>query len=713
MYTNQYPRVSHADAQIPAGWQPPYQGAPPIPQGWSVNPNDWNQGQWQFNPDFNHHHHHQAQQPSQQYILWIPSQSWIGPLENRQQEQRHPHQRPKKPPSAGYLAQPVKANALDLSNMIPRAQVYGEENSDDDTPHTPWIWNPRGLVEKEDDRGTIQAEFRDALGNRFRQSRGPIQARRPSPEYEAPASPSPLRLQRHTGTRQSSQNNATVPAPLRGASELPVTQLSLYRQQSRHSSPERQQPQQQDNRLLQPTFSTNIVRTPDHYSNGSYTQPYSAATQKSNRNISVDPELARLAAKMDRLMTESQKDEAIVDALLEVRREEPGPSHVIDVTTENMAKHVMTALSKSVDQLSDVTARQAQSTLDFLQDLLDVQGLPLSYKHVFLKTSLNLSRVHDCVPQCIMLRGFKKKGDYPFALGQFGEVWRGEVGGAEVAVKKARIFTNDNDINLKEVLRKIRREAIIWGHCDHPNVLPFYGIYRDSAPSTYCLVSPFMVNGSLRQYLSNTTKPDRHRLGLDITRGMDYLHKMSIVHSDLKGDNILITDDHRAVIADFGLSFVMGATTFGTSSSSRKGGTVRWQAPEVLNANPNSLSADVYSLACVYFEVFDGSMPWNDLIDGAVIMNVCYQKKHPPCPRFLSETDLWWELMVQCWAYEPSVRPTLQYLTESLHATDDTLTSVIKWDKSILTRLRDPLVQGKLVVPLGLPSFLNVEGRRI
>ncbi|KAK0473643.1 kinase-like domain-containing protein [Armillaria novae-zelandiae] len=405
---------------------------------------------------------------------------------------------------------------------------------------------------------------------------------------------------------------------------------------------------------------------------------------------------------------ESQRDEAIVVALLDVYRRDPGPWHVIDTTTSKMAKQVVTALSKLGDQLSDVTAKQAQSTLDFLQDLLDIQGLPLSYKHTFLKTSLKLSRMYDCVPRCIMLRGFKKKGDYPFALGQFGDLWRGEVGGMEVAVKQARIFTNDNDI--KEVLRKIRREAIIWGQCDHPNVLPFYGIYRDSAPSSYCLVSPFMVNGSLRQYLSNTTNPDRHRLGLDITRGMDYLHKMTIVHGDLKGDNILISDDHRAVIADFGISFVMGATTFGTSSSSQKGGTVRWQAPEVLNASPNSFSADVYSLACVYFEVFDGAMPWSDLTDGAVIMKVYFQKKHLPHPRFLSENDLWWELMVQCWAYEPSVRPTLRYLMESLHATDDTLTSLMKWDRSILTRLRDPLVQGKLVVPSGLPSFLIVEG---
>ncbi|KAK0460844.1 kinase-like domain-containing protein [Armillaria novae-zelandiae] len=253
------------------------------------------------------------------------------------------------------------------------------------------------------------------------------------------------------------------------------------------------------------------------------------------------------------------------------------------------------------------------------------------------------------------------------------------------------------------------REAIIWGQCDHPNVLPFYGIYRDSATSSFYLVSPFMANGPLRQYLSNADDSDRHRLALDITRGMNYLHRMFIVHGDLKGDNILITDDHRAVIADFGISFVIGATTSGTSSSSRKGGTVKWQPPEVLNGKPNCFSADVYSLACVYFEVFDGSIPWGDLNDGAVIMKVSVQKEHPPCPKHLAETDLWWNIMVRCWAYEPSHRPTLQNIMGCLQVTDDTL-SPPKWDKPDLTRLRGSLIRSKVHIPSDLPSFLKLEG---
>ncbi|PBK98515.1 kinase-like protein [Armillaria gallica] len=331
-------------------------------------------------------------------------------------------------------------------------------------------------------------------------------------------------------------------------------------------------------------------------------------------------------------------------------------------------------------------------------------------KRTLLKTSLKLTRIHDCVPCCLTLRGFKKTGDYPFALGHFGELWRGQVEGVEVAVKQARIFTSDN--NIKNVLRQVRREAIIWRQCDHPNVLPFYGIYGDSAPSTYCLVSPFMSNGSLRQYMDKTDDPDRQKFALDILRGMNYLHTLSIVHGDLKGDNILITDDCRAVIADFGISFVMGGTTFATSSpSSRKGGTVRWQAPEVLRGGPNSFSADVYSLACVYFEVFDGAIPWKGLNDAAVAMNVCYEKKRLPYPKHLGSTgraaERWWEVMTKCWAYEPQDRPILIDIMTSLHMTEYvSMTPESNWDRSVPTRLHNTLIQ----VPSGLPRLFNLEG---
>ncbi len=113
------------------------------------------------------------------------------------------------------------------------------------------------------------------------------------------------------------------------------------------------------------------------------------------------------------------------------------------------------------------------------------------------------------------------------------------------------------------------------------------------------------------------------------------------------------------------------------------------------------------------YKVFDGTIPWNNLRDGAVIKTVCFEKKHLSYPKHLGSTghaELWWKLMVQCWAHDPSDRPTLHDLMESLHATGDPLVPTRNWDNPVLVRLRNPLDHGKLAIPSGLPPFLDIKG---
>ncbi len=113
------------------------------------------------------------------------------------------------------------------------------------------------------------------------------------------------------------------------------------------------------------------------------------------------------------------------------------------------------------------------------------------------------------------------------------------------------------------------------------------------------------------------------------------------------------------------------------------------------------------------YKVFDGTIPWNNLRDGAVIKTVCFEKKHLSYPKHLGSTghaELWWKLMVQCWAHDPSDRPTLHDLMESLHATGDPLLPTRNWDNPVLGRLRNPLDHGKLAIPSGLPPFLDIKG---
>lgn len=105
-------------------------------------------------------------------------------------------------------------------------------------------------------------------------------------------------------------------------------------------------------------------------------------------------------------------------------------------------------------------------------------------------------------------------------------------------------------------VQEIAREAVIWRQLFHPNVLPFYGIYNlNDDPLRVCLISPWMENGNIVDFLKRV--PDANRTWLvratvrvyvqgdinyvdqvrEIAQGLEYLHTMEpvVVHGDLKG----------------------------------------------------------------------------------------------------------------------------------------------------------------------------------
>ncbi|KAL0570838.1 hypothetical protein V5O48_011121 [Marasmius crinis-equi] len=129
-------------------------------------------------------------------------------------------------------------------------------------------------------------------------------------------------------------------------------------------------------------------------------------------------------------------------------------------------------------------------------------------------------------------------GDGPFGGGGFGDIWKGEIGSfatdrMECAVKIVRRYRKEHENAFKTHLR----EAILWRQLKHPNVLPFLGIYHlDNNRKDICLVSPFMENGHLHDFLTNSRPEDVHgqTLMYDIASGVEYLHNEDIIHGDLK-----------------------------------------------------------------------------------------------------------------------------------------------------------------------------------
>jgi len=163
--------------------------------------------------------------------------------------------------------------------------------------------------------------------------------------------------------------------------------------------------------------------------------------------------------------------------------------------------------------------------------------------------------------------------------------------------------------------------------------------------------------------------------------------------------NVLVTDKHRACLADFGLSTASDSQVLNITSLSTKhaGGTLRWTSPEIFEGEQsiNTSSSDVYSFACVSYEVFcvlvgalslshsidfqifSGLIPFHKIHDHAVILQVIRgaRPSRPsicepwgiPCED-LGLDDETWAIIEDCWNTEPEKRPAVKEVGTFLSA---------------------------------------------
>ncbi|KAJ3567109.1 hypothetical protein NP233_g6581 [Leucocoprinus birnbaumii] len=157
------------------------------------------------------------------------------------------------------------------------------------------------------------------------------------------------------------------------------------------------------------------------------------------------------------------------------------------------------------------------------------------------------------------------------------------------------------------------KEVVLWAHASHPNLLPLTGMFfeqGDGTVSKICLVCPFLGNGNLCEYAPRIPQQDRFSLLLDVADGLQFLHIMGIVHSDLKGQNVLITSEYRAVITDFGSSRAISTTTTATTTTASTY-TLCFAAPEVsLGGGKATTMADVWSFGCLIFQTLSRKSPY-------------------------------------------------------------------------------------------------------
>jgi len=155
------------------------------------------------------------------------------------------------------------------------------------------------------------------------------------------------------------------------------------------------------------------------------------------------------------------------------------------------------------------------------------------------------------------------------------------------------------------------REIGIAAQLAHPHIVPL--IDSGEANGMLYYVQPFVPGGSLRERLDTEKRlavKETLRIAQEVGAGLDYAHRNRFVHRDVKPENVLFADGH-ALLADFGVARVYSASeTESVTDAGIAVGTPEYMSPEQASGEPNVGSAsDVYSLACVVYEMLTGEPP--------------------------------------------------------------------------------------------------------
>ncbi|KAJ4976744.1 hypothetical protein NE237_001850 [Protea cynaroides] len=241
-------------------------------------------------------------------------------------------------------------------------------------------------------------------------------------------------------------------------------------------------------------------------------------------------------------------------------------------------------------------------------------------------------------------------------IGFFGEVFRGIWNGTDVAIK---IFL-EQDLTT-ENMEDFCNEISILSRLRHPNVILFLGVC--TKPPHLSMVTEYMEWGSLYHLIHMSGQKKklswRRRLKMlrDICRGLMCLHRMKIVHRDLKSANCLLNKHWQAKICDFGLSRIMTEIPMRDSSAA---GTPEWMAPELIRNEPFTEKCDVFSLGVIMWELFTLSRPW----EGVPAVQVVYAVANEGSRLEIPEGPLG-KLIADCWA-EPDERPSCEEILSRL-----------------------------------------------
>ncbi|MEV0345896.1 serine/threonine-protein kinase [Nonomuraea sp. NPDC050680] len=215
--------------------------------------------------------------------------------------------------------------------------------------------------------------------------------------------------------------------------------------------------------------------------------------------------------------------------------------------------------------------------------------------------------------------------------GGMGTVWQAtdELLRQEVAVKEVRLPSDLDEASRAELTERTLREARAAATLrSHPSIVTVHDVVLDD--DRPWIVMELVRGRSLDRVVRDDGPLPPHRvadIGLRMLDALAAAHASGILHRDVKPANVMLTDDGRVLLTDFGIATVAGDT--GLTQTGMLTGSPGYIAPERLRGEADGPLADLWSLGATLFTAVEGGPPFARLNEAAVLAAVLMQEPAP------------------------------------------------------------------------------------
>ena len=160
-------------------------------------------------------------------------------------------------------------------------------------------------------------------------------------------------------------------------------------------------------------------------------------------------------------------------------------------------------------------------------------------------------------------------------------------------------------------LKRFHREARAAASLSHPNVVTVHDVGHAERGNHHYIVMELVEGDDLKAIIRRQAPLPLGKainLTIQICNGMGYAHRAGFVHCDVKPQNVLVTQDGRAMVADFGIARVINEATM--SRSDMAWGTPHYFSPEQAAGQAATPASDVYAIGVILYEMLTGRLPF-------------------------------------------------------------------------------------------------------